>query len=187
MVVVHTALLWGWNDPALTVKERKRVAMAACNQVAFDQGYTRPLAASQLPRWYGLLNAAILSGEEQDPLAPCHSGKASYVDTVEKQHPGYLHSLYRYAVSVKGHLATFNDIAQTMNERSASPGETRSTLSLSRRQVANWFKAQGGKEYSAIEKPYLTDTHKKDRMQWAKDDFNLLTNPKEPVIFMDEK
>ena len=67
------------------------------------------------------------------------------------------------------------------------PGEGRATLSLSRRQVENWFKANGGKEKSAIEKPLLTDEYKQLRNAWARKYFALFTNSSAPVAFLDEK
>ena len=71
--------------------------------------------------------------------------------------------------------------------KSAVPGEERPTISISRYQLAKWFKQQGGKEVSPIEKPLLTDDHKRKRKRWVVDCFSLLTNPLSPVAFLDEK
>jgi hypothetical protein len=61
-LVIHTAQRWGWRDPFLTQSRRLEIAKAACRQVAFDLGYTRPLAHSRLPYWYASLGDAIDSG-----------------------------------------------------------------------------------------------------------------------------
>jgi hypothetical protein len=81
-LVIHTAMRWGWRDPFLTQSRRLEIAKAACRQVAFDLGYTAPLAHSRLPFWYGNLSEAIASGEnliDNDPVSPSHCGSTSYV------------------------------------------------------------------------------------------------------------
>jgi hypothetical protein len=145
-MVIHTAILWGWLDPCLTYKRRQEIAQAACRQVAYDLGYKQPLAHTQLPYWYGRLQDAFGTAEDQDPVSPSQCGRQSYVHDIEDRHPGYLHELFRYATDVKGALASFPELAECMNENSAIPGEQRPTLSLSRRQLANWFKASNGTE-----------------------------------------
>jgi hypothetical protein len=112
-LVIHTAMRWGWRDPFLTQSRRLEIAKAACRQVAFDLGYTAPLAHSRLPFWYGNLSEAIDSGEnliDEDPVSPSHCGKTSYVETLEGTNPEYLRELYRYAEGVKGLLATFHEM-----------------------------------------------------------------------------
>jgi hypothetical protein len=186
-MVIHTAILWGWRDPCLTYKERQEIAKAACIQVAYDLGYKQPLAQTQLPYWYGRLQDAIATGEDQDPVSPSQCGRQSYVKDIEEQHPGYLHELFRYAIDVKGALATYLELADCMNEKSAVPGEQRPTISLSRKQLAKWFKDSNGREISAVEKPLLTTEHKLKRVAWARDNFDLLSDPTKPVAFLDEK
>ena len=129
----------------------------------------------------------VTGGESSDPLSPSHSGCRSYIASIEEVHEGYIRYLFRYAQQVRGPLETYAKLANTMNMKSNVPGETRLTLSLSRKQVADWFKEQGGKEVSSIEKPLLTMEHKQQRRQWAKDNWNILTDPNKPVCFADEK
>src|SRR5687767_9309715 len=80
-MVFHTAILWGWNDPAHTVAQRKNIAIAACKLVAYDNGYPRMFAFSQLPRWYGLLDNAISSGEIH---IPCYQRKKELKATLHQ-------------------------------------------------------------------------------------------------------
>jgi hypothetical protein len=189
-LVIHTAQRWGWRDPFLTQLRRLEIAKAACRQVAFDLGYSRPLAHSRLPYWYVSLGDAIDSGEnliDIDPVSPSHCGSTSYVQTVEETNPEYLRELYRYAEGVKGLLSTFHETVEVMNLKSSCPGETRPTLSLSRKQLSAWFQQQGGKEISSTEKPLLTDDHKRKRVLWSRKYFDLFSNPTVPIAFLDEK
>ena len=50
-MVVHCAILWGWRDPCRTYGDRLRIAKAACKLVAYDLGYEKPLAHTQLPHF----------------------------------------------------------------------------------------------------------------------------------------
>ena len=101
--------------------------------------------------------------------------------------PGYLRQLFRYAQRTKGAKASFKELAASMNEKSDALGESRTTLSLSTEQVRIWFISQGGREYSAKEKPLDTDEHKKKRLEWIHEWHPILANPKCPVCFLDEK
>ena len=38
-MAVHTAIMWGWNDPVNTVSRRREIAKAAYQQVAYNFGY----------------------------------------------------------------------------------------------------------------------------------------------------
>ena len=186
-IAIHTATQWGYYDPVLTLKRRHLIAEASCRQVSYDFGFQKPFAKHQLPRWYGELNKAIMGGESTDPLSPSHSGRKAYLDLVEKEHPGYLHELFRHSQRVLGCLATFKDLANNMNQKSAVVGEERRTLNMDRKQLAKWFKQQNGKEKSPIEKPLLTEQHKNDRLLWAQTHFDKLSNPSVPFAFLDEK
>ena len=49
--MLFTAIRWGWNDYNATKNQRKRIATAACRQVAYDRGFANNLASSQLSAW----------------------------------------------------------------------------------------------------------------------------------------
>lgn len=186
-MVIHTIILWGWRDPFLTYHRRTIIAKAVCKQVAYDFGYQKPLAHTQLPYWYGKLNNAIAAGESNDPVSPSYCGSKKYTYIIEKQHPGYLHELYRYEESIKGNLATFQELSDVINSKSTAPGEQQATLSISWRQLAAWFRYQGGKEISAVEKPLLTNKHKQKRVELACTYFDILQDTNCPVAFLDKK
>jgi len=79
-------------------------------------------------------------------LSPENLGSTKYCDRIEKEHPGYLRELFRYAQRTKGGKASFKELAASMNEKSEALGEGRSSISLHREQVRIWFREQGGKE-----------------------------------------
>ena len=80
-------------------------------------------------------------------------------------------------------MATFKDLANNMNQKSAVVGKERQTLNMDRKQLAKWFNQQNGKEKSPIEKPLLTEQHKNDRLLWAQTHFDKLSNPSVPFAF----
>ena len=60
-------------------------------------------------------------------------------------------------------------------------------LELNRQKVWRWFKKQGGKEKSSyLEKLYLSDERKQDRMEWVMTMEGLLSRNK-IVVHLDEK
>ena len=120
---IHTAILWGWQDPYLSYKERSRIAKAACNQVAYDHGYQQRLAHTSLPIWYSKIIGSINDGEDTNPISPCYAGFKKYINKVEEIYPDYMVELFRFAQKIKGPVATFTELALCMNEKSAVPGE----------------------------------------------------------------
>jgi len=94
-----------------------------------------------------------------------HKGTTSYMDCIEEHNPSYLHQMYHYATTILGDNATFEETTRLMAEKSAAE-EAHKILELSRRKVWRWFKKQGEKEKSSyLDKPYLSDERKQDRME----------------------
>ena len=122
-MVVHTANIWGWQDLSLTKARRKYIAEAACRQVAYDLGYAVSLAVTGLPNWYDRINNSITTGENAVPLMPRYVKREKYLTRIEKAHPRYIREMYRYAESVLGPLATYQEIVKCMNDKSKAPGE----------------------------------------------------------------
>ena len=168
MMILFTAKRWGWKDPLYTARFRKRIARAACRQIAYDHGYAQAFSHNALPAWEGRLNNAIDEGlavSSENPLSPRHCGSTKYVAMIESQHAGYLHELFRYAQQILGGKSSFAELADLMNLKSEAPGEDRTTLLLHSLQVRNWFCANNGKAFSPKEKPLDTDEHKAKRLQ----------------------
>jgi hypothetical protein len=166
----YIASLWGWKDPQKTYAERQRIAMAACNLCAYDFGFGNTLAYRRLSVWDGELEKSLETGEGAgNCLSPKHAGRNGYTAEIDRQHPGYLRELFRYATKVKGARASYEELAATMNLKSAAPGEDRPEVSLSRKQLRDWFKANNGKEKSTKEKSLLDENMKRRRCEWAKE------------------
>ena len=91
--------------------------------IAYDLGYAEPLACTQLPVWFGKIHEFILKGEKRDPISPSFCRRKEYVHLIEEQYPGYLHELFRSAQKILGANATFYELAESMNQKSACPGE----------------------------------------------------------------
>ena len=111
MLVLFTALRWGWENNKLTSKEKIHIAKAACRQVAYDCGFKKCLAYSQLPKWKATIDDVIDGkGEvtvDTNPLSKKHIGSIKYVDKIEKTHPDYLRELFSYAQRTYGAKASW--------------------------------------------------------------------------------
>jgi len=182
------ALLWGYADPHLTSAEHRRIAMATCRLVAYDHGYSMPLSHNMLPAWEAKIRNVLDTGEESKmATSPKHAGSVSYVEKIEERYPGYVRELWRYAIRTLGAGATYNELAECINAKSAVPGEDCPELSLSRRQLRNWFRSQGGIERSSKERPLLTAEMKANRMDWIQRYGRRLTDTSANVAMLDEK
>jgi len=130
----------------------------------------------------------MMNGDSTDPLSPSHSGSISCIDQTDKQFPGHLNESFRHAQKASGSLATFQDLAKTMNDKSAAVGEDRGVVTLSRRQLARWFEKHRGKERSATEKPLIAPELKRQRCEWALQHHpKFLDGQHTPFAFLDEK
>ena len=185
--VVHLATYWGYRDPNLTANERMRISVAACRQVAYDRGFQKPLAHTQVSKWFCCLDSSLKEGKKLDPLSPSILGKKSYVQKIEENHPGYLHELFRYATRTKGANASFGELAKQMNLKSNVPGEMHPTLTIRRRMLSKWFDDNGGKLKAPVEKPLLTPKHMQQRVDWVHKYKYILSDDTKPVAFLDEK
>lgn len=102
-------------------------------------------------------------------------------------HPKYICDLFHYSIKTLGPGATYTDLAETMNLKSAVPGENRTTLNLSRWHLVTWFHTKGGSELSSKEKPLLKPHMKVDRLAWCLQWQEKLTDLQEPMAMLDEK
>ena len=76
-----------------------------------------------------------------------HHGTINYSDYLQSTH-----SLYRYVTQTLRVKDSFSAMVIAMNKKSHTPNETQCIISLSRRQLNDWFIEHGGREYSAKEK-----------------------------------
>ena len=85
-----------------------------------------------------------------------HKGSVAYTEKLEAEYPGYIHVLYRYTERTIGNQLRYEDIAQTMNNKSAVDTEGQRETKFNRYCLRCWFILNGGKEKSPLEKPCLS-------------------------------
>ena len=184
---VALADFWGYSDPFRPFEERQAIARAACSQIAYDHGYRKSTGGSQLYRWREQLYARLVEGGANPIGRKAVRGRTAYTDKIEKDEPGYLRQLYRYATRMKGAMSNFQELADCMNAKSAAPDESRMTISIHRLQLYRWWKKEGGTEKSSIEKPRLTAEHRQQRLEWIDKWAAIMTDESKPVVYLDEK
>ena len=192
MMTIFAANKWGCNDFRLTLLQRERIKLAACRLISYDYGYRQPFGHTQIKLWEERMCNSIRKGPAPSmaptltPLVNNHKGSISYIDALEKEHPGYIRSLFRYSQKIRGSLAIFEELASTMNQKSATD-PNQPTTTISRYQLEAWFKKEGGKDFAPTSKPLDTPEHIEKRMQWVRTYYELLTNETAPVTYLDEK
>ena len=168
LIILITAEKWGLNDKTLTFKERMRIARSASRLVAYDNGYVSEFSISSILRWDKEVINKVKDGVSTRNInANAPHVPVKYVDVIENNYPGYLHTLFRKAIKLKGPKASFTQLALAMNEISNTVSELRPALTLHRLQLNRWFCSQGGKEISGLEKPLDSDKHKELRKEWV--------------------
>ena len=185
-LTVHTC---GWSNPSLSYQNKLRLARVASKLIAYDSGYSKPIGYSTLMAWDNETKIVIENGtlDISSLLEPKHKGSSSSISYIETKHPEYLHYLYRYASKTHGAKANFATLAAAINLKSRVPTESRMNVSLTRRQLNQWFCDNGGKEYSPVEKPFDTPAHRKERRMWVRKHAFKITNKFMYVSYLDEK
>ena len=178
---------WGHGDPTRTHEDRQQIATAACRQVACDHGHAKSTGGSQLYKWRDQLYKSLADGISNPIGRKEVRGRKAHTDMIEEKEPGHLRELCRHAARMKGAMATFKELADCMSAKSATPDEDRLTISLHRLQLFRWWKKQGGKEKSSIEKPRLTPECCRKRLDWIEKWEDIATDPNIPVAHLDEK
>ena len=68
--------------------------------------------------------------------------QGNYFEQVERDHPGYLHAMFRIAGKKIGFDGTWLELAEEMNKQSKKEEEVsegRPILTMSRRLIQQWF------------------------------------------------
>eukprot|EP00957_Ditylum_brightwellii_P013211 997318-Ditylum_brightwellii.AAC.1 len=73
-----------------------------------------------------------------------------------------------------------------MNEKSEAE-EGFPTLALEKKTIWKWFRNQEGEESYPMEKPFLTEDQKTNRMRWAMQELKRLFSSDFYCAFLDEK
>lgn len=150
-------------DPELW---RRRVIQKCATVLFYDHGYKEVKGISNMHKTWGKrAEESYQTGSTTNPMKSRNKGSVSYVAKFEEEHPGKVRELYRYAERTIGNQSSYRELAHCMNEKARVDGlgETK----FSAKKVWRWFKDQGGKEKSPIEKPLLTEEAKKERKAWC--------------------
>ena len=62
-------------------------------------------------------------------------GRISLVSIVERDHPGYLHSLYRETINLKGSSLSYVELTEEMNTLSVRTSDQQPSLNLSKKYL----------------------------------------------------
>ena len=84
--ILSVAVHWGWKNTNFSKKSRKRIARAACCQVAYYLGYQSEISCTMLPKWEKLFVRGIEEGNMQNPLSTKHIGSVKYCDKIEGEY-----------------------------------------------------------------------------------------------------
>ena len=188
LLLLINAWKWGYNCSQSTFEQKCRILKGSSRLVAYDNGYAKEFSLRSIQRWESLALEQVMMGlQSEEIVGRHHKGSVSCTDAVDKKYPGYLHSLFRKALQVKGNNASFSEISCHMNVSSSLESESRDSVQLSRKQIEVWFKTHSGKLMSPVEKPLDSPEHCVKRIDWVINNYGLLTNPYSPVCYIDEK
>ena len=133
---------------------------AACRIVGYDHGLPLPQGARALKGWYKGYELSKYGGEPH-PLRGRYNncGRKNYVRNIEESHPGYLHGLFTEAVGQYGESASWQKLAEVMNELAKSCGpeihgscEELRDLKMTRHRLRELFCANRTKGSAPVKK-----------------------------------
>jgi len=136
-------------------KVEKDVVCSHCAQIlCYDRGYKKVSGVSNIYRtWEARLEQAYTSGADVAPLHRKHVGSASYIDKVEKDHPGLIRELFEYAEASIGRDAPYGEKAMIMNEKSiedSSDNPAMPVLKLNKSNLNYWVNGRKGKRVESL-------------------------------------
>ena len=98
---IFTAKDFRSDDPNYTKKQRIMIEKAACYQVSYDHGFIKPFATTQVRKWNEKISMVIKNGPapcttpvNSTPLTTKHKGSVSYLNDLDRKHPGYIRKLF---------------------------------------------------------------------------------------------
>ena len=116
-----------------------------------------------------------------------HRPVLSQTESIEQEHPGYLHYLFWDVITKKGNNSGFEELASQMVLIGTSTSDARPSIDISTYQLRTWFYGNNGIEISSKEKPLDSENHCVLRKDWVIDQYGLLTCLFTPVVYLDEK
>ena len=89
-----------------------RIARAASRMVAYDNGYLSEFSIRSILRWDKEVIEKVSKGVRAVDITTNNPHiRKKYVVTIEHNNPGYLHSLFRKAIKLKGPKASFEQLS----------------------------------------------------------------------------
>ena len=150
--------------------DRDEVLRLCAKILFYDFGYKEVKGISNMYKtWDKRVQQSHQCGSDLHPLRSKVHGYPAYTVQLEKDHPGYIRDLFRYAQKTIGYQASFEELARTMNEKSKTYSD-KSDTKFNRMNLYRWFAQEGGKLKSPKEKPYLTDDQKQNRKEWCEEE-----------------
>jgi hypothetical protein len=150
--------------PNMPAGPKKQLLEDAATIIMYDQGYKEVKGFKMLETtWQTRMIDYFATCIGPAPLKSLNKGKKSYSNELEKEHPGYLHKLYRLAVKQVGHQASFKfkRLARVMNNASTTPAFNNiPNTHLTEYNVQRFFNQFNGTLKSPQERPYKTDDQK---------------------------
>ena len=169
------ATLNSFNFQSMSGKRRLVAANAVASTEAYFAGFKSAPSGHSLVRWwndymrkrnqseYSRIDTFFNSREGQ--------GRMTYVASIEKNYPRYLHSLYRYATKTLGVDSNVNLLVSLMNSKARMEHPfcpVRSRLKLTPKHFWIFFHHHGGQLKNPVTKPELKKKHIVARLDWAK-------------------
>ena len=94
-----------------------RIARAASHLVAYDNGFVSEFSFSSILRWDKEVIKKVREGVSTGTITTnVRYVPVKYVDQIENNYPGYLHTIFRKAINLRGPKASFSQLSLTMNE-----------------------------------------------------------------------
>ena len=160
----------------LSKKDKYVLAKAILTTECYLEGY--PLAMCQprsFQRWYALFKSKELGRMDKklvEDLFQNQSGNKTtpYSQKIEKQFPGYLHKLFRYAGKIEGYEAAIAVLIESMNNKAQADFPmcpTRGVLHLTKYTFETFFKDFKGIIKEDQSKPRLSDDQKDQRVVFS--------------------
>jgi hypothetical protein len=171
LIVVYAVNSMGYNNAQNYIATKIAIALAAATIVSYDLGYKKVLGKIRVNEWIRMIEQSARIGSKK-VLASKHKGRqTSYIDTVNAIDLTYLKQFYRYAMTLHGDAATYNDLANSMNAKANAeniiPDEMK-PLHLSVGQLKRWFKEKKGKSLVDTTKPYLAEEQQQARVTYCR-------------------
>lgn len=99
-----------------------RIVRESSRLVAYNNGFLYEFSTTSIIRWEKNVNSGSNVGATgQNIMMNGYTKKIHYASKIEATHPGYLHFLFRKAITLNGPKAGFQETAAVTNDISRIP------------------------------------------------------------------